>query len=75
MSPGRMASLQDDELLRELEEVRYLSPVIRELCRRLELYVDKPEPVSGRAECPVCQADLRCDYDYANEILSLQVNT
>jgi hypothetical protein len=64
--------LEDAELLRELDGIRMHSPVIAELCRRLE---ESPElPVTASCECPVCMADLRADYDEFNEILELKVN-
>jgi hypothetical protein len=70
-----MRHLENDELLLQLEVVRYQSPIIGELCRRLEELLKEEPPASAQAECPVCQADLRADYDVNNEILSLQVNT
>lgn len=73
MNPSLMRNLQNDELLRNLDDVRHLSPVIGELCRRLEEQ-DKEIHADGTAECPVCQASLRADYDTYSEILTLQVD-
>jgi hypothetical protein len=41
--------LTQRELLNELESVRQYSPIIEELCTRLENHGE---------ECPVCEADL-----------------
>lgn len=72
---SRLRHLEDDELLLHLEDVRHLSPIIGELCLRLEKLIQQETPVTARAECPVCRADLRADWDAGNEILCLQVNT
>ncbi len=69
-----MRNMADGELLLHLDDARYHSPIIGELCRRLDGLMHA-EPARARAECPVCQADLRADYDFANEILELKVNT
>jgi hypothetical protein len=72
---SRLRHLEDDELLLHLEDVRHQSPIIGELCQRLEKLLRQETPVTAQAECPVCQADLRADWDAVNEILYLQVNT
>lgn len=64
--------LTDEEFLRELDGVRHQSPIIADLCRRLE--ETKQEPATASCECPVCMADLRADYDVFNETLELKVN-
>ena len=54
----------DQELLQVLSEKRQHSPIIEELCQRLESYM----PVSQKetninADCPVCEAKLNVDID------------
>jgi hypothetical protein len=43
-------NLTNAELLNRLDEARLHSPIIEELCARME--------VKSRAICPVCEADL-----------------
>lgn len=49
MSLTKYSQLSNRELLRELNDVRSFSPVVEELCLRLE---------HTGSECPVCEADL-----------------
>lgn len=67
--------LEDAELLQELDDIRHQSPVIAELCKRLEAHLEAELQVAACCECPVCQADLRAVYDESNETLELKVNT
>lgn len=71
---SRLSHLQDDELLLRLDNARHQSPIIGELCRRMEELLKQEPPATAQAECPVCQADLRADWDVSNEILSLGVS-
>lgn len=64
---------EDDEFLRELDIVRYSSPIIEDLCRRLEEHMKEPPIATGGCECPICMANLRADYDELNEILTLKL--
>lgn len=61
----KWSNLSDAELLNQLAESRGRSPVIDELCNRLEQYADN-EVVSSDAdssvECPVCEAPLTASY-------------
>lgn len=57
----------DQELLQLLSEKRAQSPIIEELCQRLEEYspaFDKETNIS--AECPVCEAKLKIDVDVSD---------
>ncbi len=72
MNATQMRNVTDRELLIELDEVRGQSPVISELCRRLEELVTNA-PVLAHADCPVCQATLTADYDFDYEVLILKV--
>lgn len=42
--------LSDTEMLREIDEVRLQSPIIADLCRRLE--EAEPNPLTASCECP-----------------------
>ena len=64
----------DQELLQVLSEKRQHSPIIEELCQRLESYM----PVSQKetniaADCPVCEAKLKIDVD-VNELGNYQLD-
>lgn len=73
MSAARLRNYTDAELINSLDEARHLSPVIGELCNRLEA-CGQHEPASSlNAECPVCAADLEADFDTANDILTLRI--
>lgn len=57
----------DKEILQVLSDRRRQSPVIDELCQRLEEYspaFDREENV--KAECPVCEAKLDINIDVSN---------
>ncbi len=57
----------DKEILQVLSDRRRQSPVIDELCQRLEEYspaFDREENV--KAECPVCEAKLNINIDVSN---------
>lgn len=63
----------DQELLQVLSHKRQQSPIIEELCQRLEAYM----PVSQKetnisADCPVCEAKLKIDVD-VNELNNYQL--
>ena len=49
MTITKYNNLSNRELLAQLESVRSHSPVIEELCQRLE---------TTNVECPICEADL-----------------
>ena len=57
----------DQELLQLLSEKRAQSPIIEELCQRLEEYspaFDKETNIA--VECPVCEAKLKIDVDVSD---------
>lgn len=62
--------LTDEELLREFADKRNQSPIIRELCERLEVF--SPPPMQHKLGCPVCRAGLDAEYDEATETLTLK---
>ena len=65
--------LEDDEFLREIDNVRHASPIIEDLCRRLEEAIAAAPVATGKCECPICLASLRADYDGTNESLVLKI--
>lgn len=62
--------LTDDELLQELGPVRHQSPVISELCVRLEAATKSPDLFT--LSCPVCRANLDAEYDDVFGTLTLK---
>ena len=63
----------DDELLRLVDDKRHRSPLIDELCARLEARGDVAvqEDANALVECPVCAAHLQAGYDTANNIFTI----
>lgn len=61
-----LANLTDEELVRHLDEAAGYSPVIRELCKRLEAKDDELTDMNTRTECPVCQAQIEVAADIDN---------
>lgn len=74
MNATHMRNMADEELLNHLDSQRNQSPVIGELCRRVEALLVR-EPVEARHECPVCLADLEATYFEADGSLNLSVRT
>lgn len=66
--------LTDEEFLTQIDSIKNHSPIIIELCQRLENRIEKPKDLHDRAECPVCQAKLIVDADHANDRYDLLVN-
>ena len=71
--------LSDEELLRKLNERdRSASPLLQELCNRLEARIDRDNGASMglgmRTGCPVCEAPLLADFDIDNDVFNLKVN-
>lgn len=67
MVHSNYSNYTDNELLQVLSEKRRQSPVIEELCQRLEEYspaFDREENV--KAECPVCEAKLNINVDVSD---------
>ena len=71
----QLKHLSNEELLRLLEDKKYHSPIIFELCNRLEnIDIDAElEGVKNRAECPVCQAALLVDLDIGNKLFNINI--
>lgn len=72
--------MSDSELLRELDGVRDKSPVIQELCIRLEenlteteITLSTSEDTKHSVKCPICQAMLFVDYDINDDEFSTTV--
>lgn len=56
--------LSTDELLRHVDEARSKSPIIEELCQRLEAGAYPTiVPVTIETACPVCLVELEITYD------------
>ena len=72
MNASQLRNFSDAELLRHLEDARHHSPVIGELCKRLE--EKEPEPLDESVEGPICLAAMVLDLDYANGIANLKVS-
>ena len=54
-----ISNLTNKEYLQSLEDVRYRSPVIGELCRRLEAVpILDADTTPTYVSCPACQAKL-----------------
>lgn len=69
----KYTNMTNADLVQHLTDVRHASPVINELCTRLE---DKPEEYSGfdfDARCPVCEADLTIAVDYSDKLFTLEI--
>lgn len=73
MNATHYRNMSDEELLDVLDDAKHLSPVIGELCKRLELKAVAITDANHRVECPVCQAELEADYDEANTMFTLKV--
>ena len=74
MAHTKYSTLSLDELLRLVEDRRSQSPIIDELCNRLENVTASVLPDSNtRVECPICEANLEADYDEANTMFTIKV--
>lgn len=70
-----LGSLTNDELLRHVDDRRHMSPVIDELCKRLEIENDASdvlESTNHKVTCVACDAPLRVDYDAGNQMFNIQ---
>ena len=68
-----LSNLTDAELLNHIDSIRHYSPIIAELCKRLDALNVEPSPLHDRVTCPVCQAELRVDSDDGNEKYELAI--
>lgn len=62
--------LTDGELLRQLEVARVHSPVIDELCKRLD---GQSGVLRGEQECPVCLSRLDASFYFETEEITLEM--
>lgn len=69
-----MSSLTNSELLRVVADKRVHSPVIDELCKRLEQATANDDLADAKhdAECPVCAATLHVAYDADNNAFTAE---
>lgn len=66
--------LDDLELLSQFDDKAAVSPIIKELCDRLEKHVAPRDPYKDtdeRVECPVCEAKLTVEHDEADNLFTL----
>jgi len=75
MAHTKFANYTLNELLNLIDDKRPHSPLIDELCTRLEAAekVLVSEDASPRVQCPVCEANLEAGYDAGNSIFTLQI--
>ena len=73
MAHTTFSNYTDDELLRLVVDKRHRSPLIDELCTRLEARGDVAvqEDANALVECPVCAAPLQAGYDSANNMFTI----
>ena len=69
----RYSNLSNAELLLELESIRHHSPIIQELCVRLEEDELFGKETNMNASCPICQGELTVDYCKGNDIFNLTI--
>lgn len=72
---GSLCNLTNEEFLRELVNVGEKSPIISELCKRLDKINDfekEIEEINNKTECPVCMASLHAEMDLSNKLFILR---
>lgn len=72
-----LTHLTDEEFLNTLDDARHYSPVIKELCRRLEAKCEAETALASanhRAECPICKGPLTVEYDGGNDLFELRID-
>ena len=67
-------NLTDEELLLSLSDKRHHSPLIDELCTRLEASIDNAMGSDIELDCPVCLASLKTHIKSENDLV-LTVNS
>ena len=75
MAHTKYSNLLDDELLKHVADVRARSPIIEELCQRLEVKIHSiviAKDSNSRVECPACEAHLFADYDCGNGMFTIK---
>ena len=70
------ANLTDEELLKNAEPMRSSSPVIEELCQRLEKHIDQAAELSKiettQHQCPECDCAVQVHYIAEENKLTLE---
>ena len=70
----KFSFMSDQEFIHSIEDKKHLSPVIAELCRRLECRSEgNDSKADDRVECPVCEAELRVELDEANDLYEIYI--
>ena len=67
----RYRHLADEEFLRICSDKRHQSPIIEELCQRLEEYLGVDKPISDEIKleckndfnCPICEAKFSVEFN------------
>ncbi len=75
MAHTKYGNLLDEELLKHVADVRARSPIIEELCLRLEAKIHNvviDTDSDARVECPACEAPLLADYDSENGMFTIK---
>ncbi len=62
------------ELLNHFDSIKHHSPIILELCRRLEKEEESVHMLNNKVECPICQAKLLADIDSENDMFTLTID-
>ncbi len=70
----RLNRLTTPELLNHLDSIKYHSPIILELCKRLEEVEDDLNLLTDKVECPVCQAKLLAGTNTMNSFYTLKID-
>ena len=68
-------SLTTEEFLSQIEEKRQYSPIIQELCLRLEYKETHGNAQTNpRIECPVCESQLKIAWDSENNLYDVEID-
>lgn len=68
-----LSNMTNKELLNHLENIKHNSPIILELCLRLEQADAEQNLLNKEVECPVCMAKLNIDNDCDDNSFNLKV--
>lgn len=74
MAHTKYANFSDDELLNEVDAKRQYSPILEELCCRLEKKALDLRDTNHKVECPVCEASLIADLDTENNMFEIKTD-
>jgi hypothetical protein len=67
----KYAKMPTDEFLQMLTDKRAMSPIIDELCTRLEVEDAIDKETNMRVSCPACDAPLLVDLDQQNNLFTV----